>query len=349
MEKTNEIDLIGLAKKVLAKKKQLLIFFVVGSVVGVIVALSTPKKFTASVMLAPEFSAGGQGMSGSLADLASNFGVELGGKGSMDAIYPELYPTIFGSTDFVMKLFDVPVQLKGDARVRTYKEHIKKDSKVAFWEIPKIWLINMIKPKATGKGGTTNPLVISREDYELCEAIRGNILCTVDKKTSVISISITDQDPLVAAIMADSLQSFLQAYITDYRTKKARTDVKYYQKLTNEAKAEYEKLRRAYGSYADANTDVILESYRSRQEDLENEMQLRYNTYTTLSNQLQAAKAKLQERTPAFTIVEKPTMPYRASGLPRRVVVIIFAMLGIACDAFWVLCGDKIKTFFKKK
>lgn len=42
------------------------------------------------------------------------------------------------------------------------------------------------------------------------------------QKTSVISISVMDQDPMVAAILADTLQSRLQQYITEYRTKKQK-------------------------------------------------------------------------------------------------------------------------------
>ena len=69
----------------------------------------------------------------------------------------------------------------------------------------------------------------------------------------------------------------MQRYITEYRTNKARHDLQYFKQLTVEAKHEYEKERQLYGSYSDANTDVVLQSFRSKQEDLENDMQLKFN------------------------------------------------------------------------
>ena len=116
---TREIDLLALVDKILKDWRLLLKFVGVGAVIGVIVALSTPKYFKSEVILAPELSSGGLGLSDNLADMAANFGIELGGKSSMDAIYPELYPDIFGSTNFVLKLFDIPVRLKDDNTLRT--------------------------------------------------------------------------------------------------------------------------------------------------------------------------------------------------------------------------------------
>jgi capsule polysaccharide export protein KpsE/RkpR len=122
----------------------------------------------------------------------------------------------------------------------------------------------------------------------------------VDKKTSVISITVTDQDPLIAALIADSAKQRLQTFITNYRTNKARNDLSYMEKLYNEAKEQYSRARQLYASYSDANQELLLESYKSKEEDLENEMQLKYNIYTQVTEQLQLAKAKVQERTPAF-------------------------------------------------
>ena len=114
----------------------------------------------------------------------------------------------------------------------------------------------------------------------------------------------------------------LQQFITSYRTNKARTDLEYYKKLTAEAKHIYERARQVYGSYSDANAGVILESYRAKRNDLENDMQLKYNTYTALNNQLQAAKAKVQERTPAFTVIKGADVPVKPSK-PKRVIFVL--------------------------
>ena len=343
-KKTREIDLLALAEKILKERKLLAKFIAVAVVIGVIVALCTPKYFKSEVILAPELSSGGLGLSDNLADMAANFGIELGGKSSMDAIYPEIYPDIFGSTEFVLQLFETPVRLKDDNTLRSYKNHLKEDTKIPFWDYPMIWLNNLIKSLKSdddtfGVGGNPDSYKISRTDFNYYKAIRDAILCTIDKKTSVISISVTDQDPLVAAIVADTLQLRLQEYITNYRTSKARNDYEYYKKLATAAKSDYEKARRIYASFSDANTHIALKSIELKMEDMENDLQLKFNNYTTLNAQLLAAKAKVQERTPAFTIIQKPVMAYKPSSTPRSLIVLIFVFLGVALDTLWILFG----------
>jgi uncharacterized protein involved in exopolysaccharide biosynthesis len=346
---SHEIDLLGLAAQILKGWKSLLLFVLGSAAVGIIIALSTPKEYTANVLLAPELSSGGLGLSSNLEDMASSFGFDIGAKSSMDAIYPELYPDIFQSTDFILGLFNTPVRLRDDSAVRTYQHHLLTEMSFPFWEYPKLWVGRLMTKTGTGTGSPAQAdhFRLSKQDDNLCGIIRKNILCNIDKKTSVISISVTDQDPLVAAIMADTLQKRLQAYITNYRTQKARADLNYYQRLTSKAKQDYEKARRLYGGYADANTDIILESFKAKQEDLENDMQLKYNAYTSMLTQLQAAKAKVQERTPAFTILQKPIMPYLASSTPRSLTVIVFMFIGVILDALWVLYGKS--CFFRSK
>ncbi len=183
----------------------------------------------------------------------------------------------------------------------------------------------VIKGDKAGDDDDSGMLVLSNEQNDVVAMIQNKITCAVDKKTDVITISVTDQDRLVCAIMADSARVKLQNFITEYRTRKARVDLDYYTKLTREAKADYEKARRIYGSYADANVDLTLTSFKAKQEDLENDMQLKYNTYTTMSTQMQMAKAKVQERTPAFTIIQGASVPQRPAG-PKRMLFVIGIM-----------------------
>lgn len=345
-----EIDIIGTVKKVFSCRKSLIISISVGAVLGVVIALSNPKVYTSEVLLAPEISSGGMGLSDNLAEMASSFGVDLssGGKG-MDAIYPEIYPEVLTSYDFVRTLFNVPVRLAKDDNTRTYYYHLTKEVKVPFWDYPKLWIAKMSeKPEDSAKGskGKADPFKMSKTDDEICKAISGNIGCLVDKKTSVILISVTDQDPLVAAILADTLQQRLQNYITDYRTKKARNDYDYYHKLYLEAKVKYTKAQNIYATFCDANQDVVLEQYQAKRDELENNMQLAFNVMNQMATQMQTAQAKIQERTPAYTMIKSAKMPHKASSMSRAMIVLVTIFLAIMADFVWVLF---IKDMFKKR
>ena len=161
----------------------------------------------------------------------------------------------------------------------------------------------------------------------------------------MITISAQAQDALACKILADSVKERLQDFITDYRTNKSRVDEQYYKKLLDEAKQDYESARRIYGSYADANTDVTLESYRAKQEDLENDMQLKFNTYSTLMTQYQAAKAKVQERTPAFTVVKGAAVPVKPTGPKRMLFVIAMLFLSFITTSLFITKKDLLDLF----
>ena len=158
-------------------------------------------------------------------------------------------------------------------------------------------------------------------------------------------MAITAQDPLICKTVADSLTTRLQNFITDYRTSKARVDVEYYKKLTAEAKQEYERARQRYGSYADANMDIVLESYRAKRDDLENEMQLKFNAYSTMNTQLQAAMAKVQERTPAFTVVKGAAVPVKPAGPKRMIFVAGMLFLAFIGTIVYILKEDLLSPF----
>ena len=65
-----------------------------------------------------------------------------------------------------------------------------------------------------------------------------------------------------------------------------------------------------------------MQAYKMKADDLENDMQIKFNTYSTLNTQLQAAKAKIQERTPAFTLIKGAAVPIRPDS-PKRVMFIL--------------------------
>lgn len=331
---TNEIDIISLVNKVLKAKKTLLIITITSIIIGIGYALGQQKSYTASVIIAPE--ANSMGMSQSISDIAGAIGMSLGNNNQgVDAIYPEIYPEIFASNDFIIQMFDIPIKTNGETK--TYYNHILQDTKTPYYKKPFAYLMSLFKSPEPKGSNKLNPFQLTKQQDGVCSTIRGNIDCQMGKGNSVIYISVSDVDPYVAACMADTLQKRLQEYITLYRTQKARQDLAYAQKLNDDAKSKYEKARQQYVTFADANTDVMLASYQAKMEDLENDMQLKYNNYTSTKQQIQQAHDKIKENTPAFTIIQQASVPLKSSSTPRSVIVIMFLLFGIFIDLVWVL------------
>lgn len=158
------------------------------------------------------------------------------------------------------------------------------------------------------------------------------------------------QDPRISACLTDTVVNRLQSYIIDYRTNKARKDFHFQEKLFERKKKEYEQAQENYAKFADANKNIILQSYRAEQVRLENEMNLAYQVYTSVAQQLQMAEAKVQEITPVYTVVEPATIPVKASK-PNKVMILlgVVFLVGIVCVS-WILLGRRfIDTFRGEK
>jgi hypothetical protein len=167
---------------------------------------------------------------------------------------------------------------------------------------------------------------MSRKDYGLMKKIINKVVCTVNKKNNVVSIVVEDQDPLICATMADSVRAHLQDFIINYRTSKARQDVVYYQGLRDSALIEYNYAIERYSRYCDMHQNVILQAVISERDQLENDMALKLTKYQTISGQLENAKAKVQEQTPAFTVIKSPTVPVKPAG-PKRMIFVAFMLI----------------------
>lgn len=76
-------------------------------------------------------------------------------------------------------------------------------------------------------------------------------------------------------------------------------------------------------------------------------MQLKYNNYTAMQTQLQAARAKLRENTPAFTLLKGAAVPTKATG-PKRMIFVIGMLLLVTiiliCFSLPSLYRDSIES-----
>ena len=73
-------------------------------------------------------------------------------------------------------------------------------------------------------------------------------------------------------------------------------------------------------------------------------MQLKFNTYSTLMTQYQAAKAKVQERTPAFTVVKGAAVPVKPTG-PKRMLFVLGMVILAFFGTIAYLLKEDIKHF----
>ena len=294
---------------------------------GVIISLSLPNYYNCTVMLAPE-STNINTTSSSITNLASTLGINLSNAArTADAITPTLYPDLMESVDFKTSLFPIKV-IRTDGKEFTYYDYIAYEQKTAWWNKPFGWFSSLFSKQDDGEEKPIDPYRLTKKQTTVVRSLNKKISCAVDKKTRAITINVTDQDAEICALMADSVMARLQQSITNYRTKKARVDLEYVQNLYEEVKHNYEKASKDFAEYADANMNTFLESDRQKRADLELNLQLDRSIYQQVAAQLQAAKAKVQEDTPAFTTLQSATVPVRKAGPKRSQICLVFLLLG---------------------
>ena len=86
-----------------------------------------------------------------------------------------------------------------------------------------------------------------------------------------MTVTVETQDPKVTAQLTVLVVDCLQRYIIDYRTQKAKTDLKFVSDRYDEAEAKYLKAQQMLADYRDQNKNVILARTKSTEERLQSE------------------------------------------------------------------------------
>jgi LPS O-antigen subunit length determinant protein (WzzB/FepE family) len=334
--KDKGINIVAIIMLIWEKRKLLIKNSIIAGIVGLIIVFSIPRKYSSYVVLAPE-GIDANSLSNAVSSIASLSGFDFGSQ-TGDAIYPELYPTIVGSTSFLVDLFDVKVTSKDGELNTTLYDYMQKHQKRAWWSyifgFP-TQVMNWFKGKKAPSTHTktisdspkTSSYHLTKQQTGIASMISNAITCKIDKKTQAITISVQMQDPIIATEITDSVRVHLHNFIIKYRTNKARTDLAYITKLFNSAKDDYTKAQQKWADFTDKNMNIVSARYKSEEERLSNEMQLAFTVYSQATQQLQMAKAKVQERVPVYSIIEPAVVPIKASSPKRMMTLILLVFL----------------------
>jgi hypothetical protein len=349
-----EIDLMDLLRKVIGIRKKIYKAAGIGLIIGVIVAISIPKQYTVEVTLSPEM---GNDKAGGLSGLAASFlgsGVTMGD--GTDALNASLSADIVSSTPFLLELsaMEIPVTKNEVMTLNTYL-----DEETSPWWSYVIGFPGMViggvkslfteeDEIASFDKTSQGAIELSKQDSRKIATLKKVITASVDKKTSMTSVTATFQDPKIAAVVADSVVKKLQEYIIDYRTFKAKEDCIYLEKLFKERQQEYYIAQKKYADYLDSHDNLILQSVRAEQERLQNDMSLAYQVYSQVASLLQVARAKVQEEKPVFAVVEPAVVPLEPSGTSKKIYVLAFVFLAVCIVIFWNLFGKDFLNKFKE-
>lgn len=185
-----------------------------------------------------------------------------------------------------------------------------------------------------------SPYLISKEELGVINHLKELYEISTDKKTGVTTFNIASQSPAISAFLADTITSYLQSYIIEERTKKAKMDLDNSKKMYEQAKEDYDKAQLRLALFVDRNKNIVSESFKLNQRKLEYEANLSYNVYNQMAQQVQVGELKVQDDTPIFTIIQPSIEPIKPSKPSKMLSLIGCVFLSVLISSCWVLRAD---------
>lgn len=347
-----EIDLIALFRKLYINRKNIYKAVGIGIAAGIIIGFSLPRTYQVDVNLSPE---SGVSATGGLSGIASMFGLGSASAGfGEDALTFNMFPEIVKTNPFALEMLQIPIQTqKGDSIILYDYLDTEKKSWWGYAMGAPGMLIGGIKSlfKEEQKDSikAIDPFRLTPEQSGRIGMLKKILEVKTDKKNNMTKVTVSLQDPLAAAIVADSAVHKLQEYITDYRTRKAKQNYDFQLSLRKQYKKEYFEAQQEYAKFADANRNVILQTVTSEKERLQKNLTLAEQIYSQSMGQLQVLRGKVQEAKPVFAVVEPATVPLVPTSPKKMLIIIAFAFLAFVFESAWILFGKDIYHDFKNE
>ena len=352
----DEIDLADLAYKIWARRRTVWITTLVVFLIGIFVAMVSPEEYEASVVLMPQ---SGEANGGVGSGLLRQFGglAGLGGLGNMGSngvLSPALYPEITKSTPFFLDILERDTYFSTLDTTISFTQYFSEIEQPGVLDYVKKYTIGLpqiilgipaqiisafkdTKPallvqeskEDTQSDTTTNrSLTLTGRQLSVIGKLKGRIETTIEENGTV-KISAEMPDPVVAAQTTEMAADYLTNYIMEYRTDKAKQDLIFVQKQYDEKKENYNAVQHRLARFRDRNMNIISETARIEQEQLESENQLAFSLYQSLAQQLAQAEVKVQEETPVFKVLEPIQVPLSKSKPNRELIIALSLFIGV--------------------
>ena len=316
-------------------------YSIIGAVLSLVISFSIPKTYSVDVMLAPENNNQASG-------LANLVGLDFS-LASSDAYTVNLYPMIISSKDFVVDLFDTNLKVADFPEGIEYYDYIKDHQKISWWGYPAKWLGKLFSgSKSEDSISVTDDFGVRKlepKQQHIYQVIKKKVRCNVNAASGIITVTVYDQNPEVAVLVADTVVHNLNRFILDYRTRKARNDYEYIDGMCTAAREKYIDCQAKHADFVSSHASIHSAIYKKEQQYLENELHLAYSAYSSMVSQLEVARAKLLEATPVYTIIESAYLPVGADSPRKKLILVLFVFLACAAATVRIF----YKEFYHKK
>ncbi|MFO8231764.1 MAG: Wzz/FepE/Etk N-terminal domain-containing protein [Longimonas sp.] len=330
-----EISLLDILV-VLARNRRFVIGCVVGlTMVGLIYAITAPEEFTADAQVVREVEGGAGAAPGGLSALRG-LGVNLGGTST--GLTSEAYPRILTSREVrLLVARDTFYFADVEQEMTLVDYHARDDFSIgSFLKKYTIGLPGQIlqalqsdppeRPVELGAGD--EPVYPTEDEEAAMKAVDNMVSSSVDVESGVMSISVTDSDPVRAAEITDSFLTHLIDRVRTIRTEKARQTLTFVDERFDQAREELEAAEQRLAEFNDRNREIRNARLRTERDQLQRQVRFASDLYSEFQAQRTQAQIELQRSEPVITTLEAPTPPMERSAPQRSLIVVLSFVLG---------------------
>lgn len=359
-EHEEKISITGLFSMIY-KEKLLLAFFIAGFLgIGLFIYFLSPKEYKTSAVLLPESNTSNIGGIGNLASLA---GVNLGRMATMDrTLSPNVYQDIIKSTPFLNELVSTSYYFPSIEKECTLADYLVIYSEPTFWE--KMGNIFRKNPQAKPVGpldsltgaanisDSTEVAIFSNTIFQPLNRtaivrLNNRIIYNTNLSTGLITISLDLQDPDVGARVLQEIIAQLINISQRYSGQRDSTSIEQLDRQILDRKKEYEAATRRLASFQDQNRGLILSIDKTAIEQLQNDVTLSRNIYTSLLQQREQISIQSKSQKAPISIIE-PVQIASGPYTPRLLKTFIISIfMGIFVGSCFILTRKSILTIIR--
>ncbi|MBE6223862.1 MAG: lipopolysaccharide biosynthesis protein [Bacteroidales bacterium] len=351
-----EIDIMAIIMRLWEKRWFIIKVTCVFAVLGVFVAIFTPKEYTASCVVVPE-TKGGAFSASSLGGLAAMAGINLGGSNGGEMLSPLMYDKLMKNIDLRKELMQTPINWE------EYEEPITILDYYTNPDYAKTSVLGVVKKYTIGLPFTILNAIrgeqekeemqlpsdgpklsaYTQDELKCIKAFAGQYSVMADKKNGDVTISARMPEALAAAQVVDAVQNLLQKYVIELKLQKAEVNYEYIKQRYDEAKLVFEQKQEEYAKFQDANKVLTSALSKAKEEQMRSEFNVAKDLFNQLTTQLVQAEMKIKEDIPILTVVEPVQVPLERSKPQRIKILFIWCFLGGVLGCGLILGGDWLK------
>ena len=323
-------------KYLISKWLIILLFGILGGLIGLTISLIDKPTYKATLTFAMEEDkgAGSSGLSGALG-LASSFGIDLGGAGGGGVFASSNLGELMKSRLIIEKVLFNPISVNN--KTLTLLEYYIETNKLrnSWVNIPDLknyqFSINSDRSKFTRNQDSV--IMSIHQDLINDKNLK---ISQKDKKVTILTIEVISNNELFSKLFCENLAKETSEFYIETKSKKAKNNVDVLQKQVDSIR--YQLNNAILGVAVEVDNmynlnparNIKVANSKKKQIDVQSNTTL----FTNLLVQLELAKITLRKETPLIQLIDMPIMPLEKQKI-GKLKSLIFG--GLIASAFAIL------------